>query len=49
MQAHESRYGVSNIHISPRQPKAPPLHYTPHNFTATPVLATEQYTTYAHD
>ena len=33
MQARESRHGVSDTHIFPRQPKSSPLHYTPHNFT----------------
>ena len=47
VQAHEPRHGVSNIPISPRQPEVPPLHSTPHDFTATPVLTTEQCTTYA--
>lgn len=47
VQAREPRHGVSNIHFSPRQPEVPPLHSTPHDFTATPVLTTEQCTTYA--
>lgn len=46
VQAREPRHGVSNIHFSPRQPEVPPLHSTPHDFTATPVLTTEQCTTY---